>query len=600
MCLKNKKFLVGSAVLLLAVAHVTAVSVLNYLPENPQLDGTVNYGVEIQKALNENPSVELLGSGDPDQPFIYGIKNTPDDKYKRGKGLIVPAGHILMGSESAIIKRIPSQGPLIVTEKGAWVKGIIIDGNKKAHWPEFEEMRNVDMGIRIGANNVIEDCTIYNTPGIAFGTYANSSVIRRCKAKNSGYIDVKFKADYYQGKWDRYSGDSFYIRGYNNVVIDCDSEDAFRWDYTTCHENAGGTVYINCNGRDTLWRSYGFIDIEGCDGDGSIMINCKSPNGNIAVSTSGSKLINCTGKRINIHSTDNVLVSGCETYGGGLVVGGWSSHKTSYVRGGASPVVINNIINRSSPGPGVPETSDWSLSVFSTDGEGIVAGNVLNEYKGKQGRGPGMKFDNVKAYDNVIEYKEYVIEENPEKSNAKFEMEKLQRLGRLQEFGLKVPTLAEKLNIDGTIIVNKIITPDALFLKDEKNVGEKEQWFLPGKMPANAKEMPIGQHWDTVIGQYHNYGWYFLKVPLDMDDQHIIDTFYLLFEGIDSECAVWLNGNYIGKHEGWNDPFKMAVPLETLKWKDDDDPNTLVIRVFTPAGLGGIYGNIAAVMTKAK
>ena len=120
------------------------------------------------------------------------------------------------------------------------------------------------------------------------------------------------------------------------------------------------------------------------------------------------------------------------------------------------------------------------------------------------------------------------------------------------------------------------------------------------KMPKKVQKLAIGQHWDNVIGKYHSYGWYFIKLPLDIDDQYICDTVYLLFGGVDSECKVWVNGEEIGSHKGWKDPFKLKIPFKLLKWKDNDDPNTLVVRVYTPAGLGGIYGNIAAVMTKTK
>lgn len=601
MNLKKALLLIGISLLIICTAN--AVSVLKYLPKNPSLDGSVDYRAEIQKALDENETVELVGSGNSKKPFIYGIMPSKINISKTFRsrspyGIFVHSGHILRGSKSAVIKRIPNKGQMIITGKGVSVKGIIIDGNKKAHWPKFKELGKHDTGISIGNSNLIEDCYIYNNPGHAFSTHANNSVIRRCKAKNIGYIDIKFSAAYYKGSWDRWSGDAFYIRGHNNLVIDCDSEDAFRWDYTTCHAKSGGSIFINCKGRDVLWRSYGFIDIEGCDGAGSIMINCKSPDGSISISTSGSKLINCTGNRINVYSSDNVLISGCETFGGGLAVGGWSSSKKSYIRGGANPIVINNIINRSNPGPGVQQTSDWSLSVFSTDGKGIVAGNVLNEYKGRLGRGPGMKFDKVKAYDNIKKYGQFKLPENSKANEAKNKMKQVQTAASLRKFAQKILDIAKKLGIKGKIVVTTIVEPQASFIKDIKNIGEKQKWFLVGKMPKKVQQLAIGQHWDNVIGQYHNYAWYFIKVPLDMDNQHICDTVYLLFGGIDSECKVWLNGNYIGSHKGWKDPFKLQVPFKLLKWKDKDDPNTLAIKVYTPAGMGGIYANIATVMTK--
>ncbi|MDD5598208.1 MAG: hypothetical protein PHV82_09700, partial [Victivallaceae bacterium] len=406
--------------------QVRAVNIMKYLPRDARLDGSVDYRAEIQKALDENETVELAGSGNPAKPLIYGVK-IPRSRI----GLTVPEGHTLIGSSSAVIKRIPSAGSVLLTQKGVRIKGIIIDGNKKAHWPEFEDLGKGDMGIRIGPDNLIESCSIYDMPGTAFATSSDGSVIRNCKARNVGYIDLKYSSNRYIGKLDRWSGDGFYIRGHKNLVIDCCSEDAFRWDYTTCHGNVGDTLFINCKGRDVLWKTYGFIDIEACDGKGSTMINCKSPDGSIAISTSDSKLIGCTAHHIDVHAADNIFISGCETLGGGLAVGGWCSLRKSYVRGGANPIVINNVINRNIAEAGVPGTSDWSLSVFSTDGKGIVAGNLLNEYE----NGPGMKFDKVKAYDNLKKYGRFKLPQNSAAEKIKRQVEAEHAVVRFREFG---------------------------------------------------------------------------------------------------------------------------------------------------------------------
>ncbi|MBD3287483.1 hypothetical protein GF337_01655, partial [candidate division KSB1 bacterium] len=64
-----------------------AVNVQDYLPENPMLDGSVDYLEQIQKALNENRCVKFTGSDDPVHPLIYGMSSE----------LIVPEGHILLG-----------------------------------------------------------------------------------------------------------------------------------------------------------------------------------------------------------------------------------------------------------------------------------------------------------------------------------------------------------------------------------------------------------------------------------------------------------------------------------------------------------------------
>ncbi len=567
---------------------ISAGNILDYLPKNPKFDGSTDYSKSLQKAVNENTVLRLKGSGNPEKPYIYGIR------INKKTGVRIPAGHILIGEKGAVIRRLPSKGVLLQTGRGCQLRGIVIDGNKKSHWPEFPNMGKMDYAIKIGAENLIENCYVYNSPGHAFATHADRSVIRSCKAKNSGYIDIKYKKDFFQSRWGKHSGDSFYIRGHDNILVDCDSEDAFRWDYTTCHSKSGGTVYINCNGRDVMWKSYGFIDIEGCDGDGSTLINCKSHDDGISISTSGSILINCAASRINCYAVDNLRIIGCETFGGGLAVGGWDSGKNAFIRGGANPIVIGNIINRSNTGLGVVGTSDWSLSVFSTDGKGIAAGNVLNQ-AGKNG--PGMKFDKVKTFNNIKQVKPYKIKVSGKESAKREKLSELREAAK-KEFAIKAQAISKKLGVKGKIVVVTLAETSAKFIKDQTEKGKQARWYLPQNMPKNTARINIGEHWDGQTGKYHGTAWYFIKLPMDTDDQHICNTAYLLFGGVDSECKVWLNGQYLGEHKGWKDPFLMQVPFKALKWKDQDEPNILTVRVYTPSGLGGIYGNIAAILTK--
>ncbi len=564
------------------------VSVLKYLPKNAKLDGSVDYRKQIQKAINENQAVFFPGSNTPDSPFIYGIKT--DGKT----GLKIPAGHILSGSKNSILRRLPSKGALIRTEIDVVISGLVIDGNKKAHWPTFKDLGKHDTGIYFSSRNIINKCRISNNPGTAFATTSDDSLVIKCKATNSGYIDMRFKADYYQGKWDKWSGDSFYIRGHRNKVIDCESQDAFRWDYTTCHKKAGKSLFVNCTGKDMMWKTYGFIDIEGCDGGGSTLVNCKSPDGSLVISTSGSEAIDCSSKLINVYSADNIKLIACETFGSGLAIGGWSSSKNTFIAGGASPIVIGNIVNRDSAGPGVPQTSDWSLSVFSTNGKGLVLGNYLNDYR----NGPGMKFDKVAAFNNKRKTGKYKVPVDSAIQEIKNKQDNKLARERKLHFIEKLPEIVTKQGIKGKIAVRVLARENVQFKKDKKNIGVKSHWYMPKKVPSGLQPIKIGRHWDSQIGKYHNTGWYFISMPFDMDDQHITDSVYMIFEGVDSECEVFFNGSLIGRHKGWKDSFYFRLPKAKIKWEGNENPNLLVVKVYTPGGVGGIYGNIAAIMTR--
>ena len=572
--------------------HATEwASVLEALPEDARLDGSVDYREAFQKALNENVALLIPGSDNPEKPLIYGLTT----------GLKMPDGHALKAGPNAVLKRLPSAGRLIDVGKGGRVIGLTVDGNKLAHWPKYQDLGKHDSILFLRGKCLIEDCRLSNVPGSAIECWTDHNVVRNCVARNCGYIDVKFNADYYQGKWDKWSGDGFYMRGHHNLVVGCEAIDCFRWAFTTCHEKAGSAVYVNCKGSAVNWKPYGFIDIEGCDGGGSALIGCTGAYGSIAVSTSGTRLYRCEARNIHVYNADRVEVIGCTTHGEGLAVGGWSSAKNSAVRGGNGPLVIGNTVNKSGPISGVGNVSDWSFSVFSADGKGLVARNVLNEYEGPLGKGPGMKIVNVAAHDNQIHYRlpqaavPGPAKPSPADGSVKAELRKRQ----LRAFASKAPEVAARQGFRGKVTNVTLADPEALFIKDLEGQGEKAEWFDPASRPDAEKLQTIrlGEHWDGQHGKYHGHAWYFTKFALDQDHRFIADQAHLLFGGVDSECRVFLNGKLVGEHHGWKDPFLFEVPKDLLKW-EDQGANDLAIHVWTPAGLGGVYGHVAAILSQ--
>ena len=567
------------------------VSVRDYLPADASLDGSVDYREQFNKALGENVSLLVPGSDDADSPHVYGLTT----------GVEVPDGHTLRAEPHAVLKRLPSKGQLLHVGVGSRVVGVTVDGNKYAHWPQFEDLGKSDSAFILRGRCVMEDCYAYDVPGIAFQCYSNHNVVRRCKARNCGYIDLKFNADYYQGKWDRWSGDGFYMRGHHNVVVDCEAYDCFRWAYTTCHENAGLATYVNCKGYAVNWKPYGFIDIEGCDGGGTTMINCVGTYGTIAISTSGTKAYGCEAADIHVYNADDVEIIGCTTHGGGLGVGGWSSSANSAVRGGNNPLVIGNTVNMYGPTSGIGGVSDWSLSVFSADGRGLAANNVLNEYEGPEGKGQGMKLDNVAAHNNSVTYgTAHVPPRAPKAAGGESaELRTRMRRRQLRTFATKAGTLAGELGFQRQITNITVVEAEALFVKDLEQKGEDQAWSDAGRRPPAEELKPIrlGEHWDGQHGQYHGHAWYFAEFTLDQDHRFIADKVHLLFGGVDSDCRVFLNGKLLGEHSGWNEPFLLEVPIDLLKW-EDQGTNDLAIHVWTPAGLGGVYGHIAALLSQ--
>jgi beta-mannosidase len=61
---------------------------------------------------------------------------------------------------------------------------------------------------------------------------------------------------------------------------------------------------------------------------------------------------------------------------------------------------------------------------------------------------------------------------------------------------------------------------------------------------------------------------------------------WLTFQGVDAVAEVWLNGQYLGRHEGVG-PFAFEV-TSLLRVR-----NELVVEVTAPAANGGLWGEVA-------
>lgn len=62
---------------------------------------------------------------------------------------------------------------------------------------------------------------------------------------------------------------------------------------------------------------------------------------------------------------------------------------------------------------------------------------------------------------------------------------------------------------------------------------------------------------------------------------------WLTFAGVDAVAEVWLNGQFLGRHEGALEPFEFPATA----WLQVR--NELVVEVEGPAGNGGLWGEVA-------
>jgi Glycosyl hydrolases family 2, sugar binding domain len=129
------------------------------------------------------------------------------------------------------------------------------------------------------------------------------------------------------------------------------------------------------------------------------------------------------------------------------------------------------------------------------------------------------------------------------------------------------------------------------FSFDPKNLGQKEGWFKPDHSISTWQDLRIDDWWEPQVK--HNYfgaAWYRIEFtpPSSWKDRKPL----LCFGAVDEDAHVYLNGKLLGAHiygaDGWDTPFEL--PLDgKLRW---NQPNTLVVRVVSVAGLGGIWKSV--------
>ncbi len=560
-------------------AAAQLVSIDAYLPANCPTDGSVDLTEQIQSALAAEPALLFPGSNDPANPRIYATRTGLETQEN---------AQIVFGPNSRLL-RLPSDGVLITLAEGARISGAIIDGNKYSHWPEFQDLGKNDVAIKLLNHCVVEDCVVFNHPGIAFFTYGSYNRVYRCLADR-----------------DQWSGDGFYFRGTGNLIKDCEAYDTIRWDYCSSHSGARQNTYVDCRGGDVNFRTYGFIDLEGSDANNRL-IRCISPNSSIAIpGAPQTEVIECMASSITFYDHQNPdsiemyggqrgiapRIDGCITTQGGIVIGGWSSLRDRMVPGAIAPMVTNNRMYKSHSGPS-DGYSDWSFSVASTDGSGVVTGNILFEFDDGYTKGPGMNLENVEGSDNQVVYGQWQLDLPKPKLRYGYVNEEQVTARKFEYFRQLLAQKREELGVPGEIVSLEWLPLTAQFIKDPRNTGEDAGWqsAVPDEGDS-VLEIPVGTHWDFSIGRYSGVGWYYL--PLQTPEVPAGDDLYLYISGIDSEAKLFINGELIGNHEGWDTPSLVRIPDELRK----PEQQLLTLKVYTPGGMGGVYGPLGLVLTR--
>jgi len=88
------------------------------------------------------------------------------------------------------------------------------------------------------------------------------------------------------------------------------------------------------------------------------------------------------------------------------------------------------------------------------------------------------------------------------------------------------------------------------------------------------KSMEIPSNWEFGgLQNYHGSVWFIKKFSKPADLKSALNI--LIFKGIDYLAEVWINGYYLGIHEGYFQPFSFLIPSSFLK----DSQNILILKV---------------------
>ena len=112
---------------------------------------------------------------------------------------------------------------------------------------------------------------------------------------------------------------------------------------------------------------------------------------------------------------------------------------------------------------------------------------------------------------------------------------------------------------------------------DQNDIGKRQSWYLTDYSGNGWRTIQVPGNWylNEEIGDYFGTIWY-------KKDFHLTEKkgerIFVRFEGVDYIAEVWLNGKYLGFHEGMFNPFE----FEITDFVDYDGNNTLIVRDCAP------------------
>ena len=133
------------------------------------------------------------------------------------------------------------------------------------------------------------------------------------------------------------------------------------------------------------------------------------------------------------------------------------------------------------------------------------------------------------------------------------------------------------------------LTLNWLFMKDPDQVGEAQRWFDPVYDRTAWRKVNAGVNWQKFEKGYYGSAWYAKSLPpMNLPAGR---KAYLLFEGVDEDVWVYLDGKKVYERvakllgDSWNKPFVVEVTDTFTSGK----PHLLVVKVRKIKYQTGIY-----------
>ena len=116
---------------------------------------------------------------------------------------------------------------------------------------------------------------------------------------------------------------------------------------------------------------------------------------------------------------------------------------------------------------------------------------------------------------------------------------------------------------------------------DEDSLGEEQEYFKQKVDKSNWKEVEIPCNWYIGLNlDYNGKVWFYRKIKIESKWRGKDKIVRLFCKGIDYYAKIWVNGYYVGFHEGYFGHFSFNI-TKFLNFDTIED-NYIIIQVDAP------------------